>query len=136
MLPLMISTGQVFGQVTQIGGGQLRIVTNVQTGTAYTITPSDCGKLLSLSNAGNIVVTIPQAGVTGLASGCWLDIQNTGTGAATFTAGASLVDGSMGFSLTTNQGLRLLSNGTAYFTERGQGSGGGGGQWRRSHTSD
>jgi hypothetical protein len=103
----------------------MRIVTNQQTGVSYTVVPSDCGKLLSLSNAGNVAVTIPPAGPTGLVNGCWIDIQNAGSSPATFTATGSLVDGTSGFMLATNQGLRLLSNGTAYFTERGQGGGGG-----------
>jgi hypothetical protein len=126
VLPIALLTGRAFGQGTQISGGQMRIVTNAQTGTSYTVTASDCGKLLSLSNANAVAVTIPQAGATGLPSGCWIDIQNTGTGSANFTATISLVDGAAGFTLTTNQGLRLFSNGTAYLTQRGQGGAGGG----------
>jgi hypothetical protein len=105
----------------------MRIVTNVQTGTTYTVVPSDCGKLLTLSNAASIGVSIPAAGPSGLASGCWVDIQNTGAGTATFSVNGSTIDGAVQFGLTTNQGLRLVSNGTAYFTQRGQGSGSGGG---------
>ncbi len=115
------------GQVTQIDGSQVRVATDLQTGTSYLVTTSDCGKLLSLSNASNIAVTIPQAGSTGLPAGCWIDIQNTGAGTATFTSGSTPIDGAVGFSLSTNQGLRLLSGGSAYYTERGQGSGGSGG---------
>lgn len=122
-----VVSGVVSGQVTQIDGSQVRVATNLQTGTTYSITTSDCGKLLSLSNTSNIVVTIPQAGSTGLSAGCWIDIQNTGAGTATFTSGSTPIDGAVGFSLSTNQGLRLLSSGSAYYTERGQGSGGGGG---------
>jgi hypothetical protein len=127
IIAIALSTGRMFGQLTQIDGGQIRVATNLQTGTTYTVAASDCGKLLSLSNASNISVTIPQAGSTGVAAGCWIDIQNTDAGTATFTSGTTLIDGAVGFSLSTNQGLRLLSGGTAYFTERGQGSGGGGG---------
>jgi len=127
MIAVVLSTGLMSGQVTQIDGGQIRVATNLQTGTSYAVSESDCGKLLSLSNANNIVVTIPQAGSTGLPAGCWIDIQNTGAGTATFTSGTTLIDGGVGFALSTNQGLSLLSAGTAYFTERGQGSGGGGG---------
>ncbi len=91
------------------------------------MTASDCGKLLSLSNSGTVVVTIPQAGATGLPSGCWVDIQNAGSGPANFTATSSLIDveSVAGFTLTTNQGLRLFSNGSGYFTQRGQGGAGG-----------
>jgi hypothetical protein len=125
VLPVALFTGRAFGQGTQISGGQMRIVTNPQTGVSYTMTASDCGKLLSLSNSGTVVVTIPQAGATGLPSGCWVDIQNAGSGPANFTATSSLIDGAAGFTLTTNQGLRLFSNGAGYFTQRGQGGAGG-----------
>lgn len=111
---------------TSIDGGQMSVLTNLQSGSTYTLAASDCGKLLSFSNAVGVVVTIPQAGSSGLHSGCWIDIQVTGTG-ATFTATGSTIDGAPGFSLVTNQGLRLVSNGTAYYTERGQGSGTGSG---------
>ncbi len=127
VIAVAISASPMYSQVTQIDGSQIRVVTNLQTGTSYSVSASDCGKLLSLSNASNIVVTIPQAGPAGLTSGCWIDIQNTGAGTATFTSGSTLIDGGVGFSLSTNQGLRLLSGGGAYYTERGQGSGGSGG---------
>ncbi len=120
-------SGRALGQLSQITGSQTRITTNVQSGATYTVAASDCGGLLSLSNSSGVAVSIPQAGASGLKTGCWVDIQNTGTGAATFSATVSLIDGAAGFSLATNQGLRLVSNGTAYFTQRGQGSGGGGG---------
>jgi len=126
LFPIALSTGRVFGQGTRIGGSQMQMATNQQTGVSYTVTSSDCGKLLSLSNAVNVTVTIPPAGAAGLASGCWVDIENVGAAPATFTASVSLIDGATGFTLTTNQGLRLLSGGTAYFTQRGQGGGGGG----------
>lgn len=127
VIAVAIAAGPMSGQVTQIDGSQVRVATNLQTGTSYAVTESDCGKLLSLSNTLNIAVTIPQAGSSGLPAGCWVDIQNTGAGTATFTSGSTLIDGGVGFSLSTNQGLRLLSGGAAYYTERGQGSGGGGG---------
>jgi hypothetical protein len=111
---------------TSIDGGQMSVLTNLQSGATYTVAASDCGKLLSFSNAVGVVVTIPQAGSSGLHSGCWIDIQVTGTG-ATFTATGTTIDGAPSLSLVTNQGVRLVSNGTAYYTERGQGSGTGGG---------
>jgi hypothetical protein len=123
VLPAAIPT-QVFGQSSRILGSQMHIATNSQTGSSYSVTASDCGKLLSLSSSGSIAVGLPQAGATGLESGCWIDVQNTGSGSATFTATSTLIDGGTAFSLASNQGLRLVSDGTAYFTQRGQGSGG------------
>ena len=120
----LVSTDRASGQATQLNGAQTRILTNLQTGNSYTVSVSDCGKLLSLSNTNGMAVTLPQAGASGLNTGCWIDIQNTGAGAVNFAANGSLIDGTASLSLTTNQGLRLVSNGTAYFTQRGQGSGG------------
>src|SRR5580658_7465031 len=77
---------------TSIDGGQMSVLTNLQSGASYTVAASDCGKLLSFSNAVGVVVTIPQAGSSGLHSGCWIDIQVTGTG-ATFTATGTTIDG-------------------------------------------
>ena len=127
LLSVVIATGRALGQVSRIEGGQLRIATNLQTGSTYTIGTSDCGKLLSISNAGGVAVSLPQAGVGGLFNGCWVDIQNAGLGTATLTPDASLIDGASDLSLAPNQGVRLISNGSGYFTQRGQGAVGGGG---------
>jgi hypothetical protein len=121
-----LSQHRALAQSSSIDGGQMNVATNLQSGATYTVAASDCGKLLSLSNAVGVVVTIPQAGSSGLHSGCWIDIQVTGSG-GTFTATGTTIDGAPSFSLVTNQGLRLVSNGTAYYTERGQGSGTGSG---------
>jgi len=118
-----LPAGRAFGQPSQIGGGQMRIATNLQTGATYAITASDCGRLVVFSSSANVSVSIPQAGPTGLANGCWIEIQNTGSGAATFSVTNSTVDGGSGFTLATTQGLRLFSTGTLYFTQRGQGTG-------------
>ncbi len=128
LIAVAISADPVYAQVTQIDGSQLRVVINLQTGTSYAVAASDCGKLLSLSNASNIAVTIPQAGSTGLTAGCWIDIQNyRHRHCNLYCSAARLSTAAWDFSLSTNQGLRLLSAGSAYYTERGQGSGGGGG---------
>ncbi|HWE49364.1 MAG TPA: hypothetical protein VG273_06225 [Bryobacteraceae bacterium] len=126
LLALSLPGIQAFGQTGPLGG-QLRILTNAQTGTSYNVVLSDCGKLVTFANPNNVAVVLPAAGDAGLPNGCWIDIQNTGPGTATFTASGSTVDGSAGFALLSNQGLRILSNGAAYYTQRGQGSSNGGG---------
>jgi hypothetical protein len=124
---LLLPEARVFGQLTQLSGAQTRILTNVQSGTTYTILATDCGKLISFSNSGSIAVTLPQAGAGGLAAGCWMDIQNLGSGPVTLTPVTSSIDQASSLQLTINQGLRLVSTGTGYLTQRGQGSGTGGG---------
>jgi hypothetical protein len=117
----MLSQVRVFGQ--HPSGAQIRISTNTQGGTAYTIQGSDCGKLVSFSNSSAVAVALPQAGSAGIVAGCWMDIQNVGPGMVTLTPVNSLIDQSANIQLTANQGMRLVSNGTAYLTQRGQGSG-------------
>ncbi len=133
VLTLLLPDARVYGQ-THLSGGQTRIRTNVQSGTAYTILASDCGKLVSFSNASPIAVTLPQAGPAGLAEGCWMDVQNVGSGAVILTPVTSLIDQAGSLQLTTNQGLRLVSTGAGYLTQRGQGSGTGGGTGTGSGT--
>jgi hypothetical protein len=122
VLTVLLPKVPVFGQ-TQLSGGQTRILTNAQSGTTYTILASDCGKLISFSNASPVAVTLPQAGPAGLPGGCWMDIQNTGSGTVLVTPVTSLIDQAASLQLTTNQGARLVSNGNGYLTQRGQGSG-------------
>lgn len=101
------------------GSGTGREYVNPQTGAAYTIASSDLGKLITLSNAGAIAVTLPRCGVT-FKSGFWFDIQNTGAGAATITPTVSTIDGAASLSLTTAQGARVVCNAAGnYATMRG-----------------
>lgn len=98
---------------------------NAQTGTAYTYLTADKGKLVTHSNAGAIAGTLPQAGAS-FPAGWWMDVQNTGAGTLTITPTTSTLDGAASLALSTGQGVRLVSNGVNYFTQRGVGGGGGG----------
>lgn len=98
---------------------------NPQTGAGYTVAASDWGKLLTLSNAAAQVLTLPQAG-SSFPNGWYVDVENTGAGAWTITPTTSTVDGATSLGLNTNQGVRIFSNGTNYFTQRGIGGGGAG----------
>src|SRR5262249_39119590 len=55
---------------------------------------------------------------------CWLEIQNSGTGLLTITPSLSTIDGAASLQLALNQGVRIVSAGTTYLTERGEGSNG------------
>jgi hypothetical protein len=52
-----------------------------------------------------------------------MDIQNTGAGSVTLTPVNSPIDQAASLILTVNQGVRLVSTGNGYLTQRGQGSG-------------
>jgi hypothetical protein len=96
---------------------------NSQSGTSYTIVFSDSGKLVTFSNASAIAVTLPQA--TGSFGVGWhTDVNNRGSGSLTITPTTSTIDGSATITLTAGQGLRIWSDGTNYYTQRGYGSAG------------
>ncbi len=106
---------------------------NLQTGTSYTIAQSDLGKLISFTNASAIAVTLPEAGTVsggfavGFGAFWYCDVENRGVGTVTITPTTSTIDGAASLALTTDQGVRIFSDGTNYYTQRGMGSGGGSG---------
>jgi hypothetical protein len=121
----LVTAATVCGQ-SKLNGGQTRILSNIQSDETYTILASDCGKLISFSNPGPVNVNFPEAGTAGLPAGCWMDIQNVNSTAVTLTSANSTIDQTHSVVLTVNQGLRLVSTGTSYLTQRGQGAAGGG----------
>ncbi len=96
------------------GGGTVAI--NAQTGTTYTLAASDCGKLVTITNASPVAVTVPVASTPG--AGCVIRVRNNGTGAATLTSAASALNGTVGGSiaLLTGYSTTLYTNGTDYFS--------------------
>ncbi len=127
-------TSGVFGEAqpafTDISGiatpAQLSATVNAQTGTTYTILTTDRGKLVTTTNGSAIAVTLPQAGGS-FPSGFFFDIQNRGAGTATITPTTSTIDGAASLTLATAQGVRVFSDGTNDFTQRGRNSGAGSG---------
>lgn len=96
---------------------------NPQTGTSYTYLDGDRGKLVTHSNAAAIAGTLPQAGASStFVAGWFVDVQNRGAGTLTITPTTSTIDGAATLVLTTGQGVRLFSDGTNYFTQRGAGT--------------
>lgn len=102
----------------QVEGKYLGTV-NAQTGTSYTYLDSDYRKLVTHTNASAIAGTLPNAAGTGFDSGWWMDVQNRGAGTLTITPTTSTIDGASSLALTTGQGVRIYSDGTNYFTQRG-----------------
>ena len=60
---------------------------NAQTGTTYAPVLSDEGKLVTLSNASAITVTMPQDSTTAFPVGATIDFVGIGAGLVTFSAG-------------------------------------------------
>jgi len=62
---------------------QTEVEINSQTGTTYTLVSADRGKLVSLSNASSITLTIPTNSTTAFPTGTRIDIIQTGAGQVT-----------------------------------------------------
>lgn len=61
---------------------------NAQTGTTYTLAAGDAGKLVSLSNAEAITLTVPADADATLPIGTTVDLYQLGAGQVTVAAGA------------------------------------------------
>lgn len=101
---------------------------DAQTGTSYTIANTDRNKLVTLSNASAIAVTLP----TTLGASFTVAIQNIGAGSATLTPSSGTVNGAANIILTggtgsTGQGAWLFFDGTNWEGVMGSSSAGGGG---------
>jgi hypothetical protein len=117
--------GLTGGTITTTGTLKTSNAVNAQTGTTYTVVDGDCGKLVTTTNASAIAITLPQAGASSsFVSGWSADFQNRGAGTATITPTTSTIDGAATLALTTGTGVRIFSDGTNYFTQRGASSGG------------
>lgn len=95
--------------------------TDAQTGAGYTIAATDCGKLVTLSNAGAQTLTL-----NNLSANQFFDVLNIGAGTWTIGAGTGSIIGGP-TSLTQNQGARVVFDGTNWHVQAGAGSGGGSG---------
>jgi hypothetical protein len=60
---------------------------NAQTGTTYTLVAADAGKLVTLSNASAITLTLPQDSDATIAIGTYIDLYALGAGQITVAAG-------------------------------------------------
>lgn len=89
---------------------------NAQT-TSYTAVAADCGKIISFNSVSAVTLTLPAA----IPFGQWeIDAENVGTGTLTVNRNGLTIDGAAAnFTLTTNQGTVIKTNGSNYFTQRG-----------------
>jgi len=114
------------GTGTGIGTAWLRLANkqgiNSQSGTSYPIVSSDLGKLLSLSNASPVAVTLPQATSAGggFAAGWWVEVENRGVGTVTITPTTSTINGGASITLATNNSVKIISDGTNYLALLGK----------------
>jgi hypothetical protein len=117
------------GSGSGIGTAWLRVASkmigvNAQSGTSYTVLASDLGKLVTLTNASAVAVTLPQATAAsgGFGPGWTATFENRGAGTVTITPTTSTINGAASFTLGTNQSVQIVSDGTNYFAAVGAGS--------------
>jgi len=92
-------------------------VVNAQTGTTYTVLTGDRGKLVTLSNASSIAVTLPSAASGSFAPTGWFTVlKNIGAGTVTITPTTSTIDGTTTLTLLTGEFAIITSDGTNYET--------------------
>lgn len=114
------------GSGSGIGTAWLRVASkmvgvNPQVGTTYTVLTTDLSKLVTLANASPVAVTLPQAGAA-FPSGWSATFENRGAGAVTITPTVSTINGGASIVLSTNQSVKIVSDGTNYFALTGTGT--------------
>lgn len=75
----LLAASAVFGQAQTV---------NAQTGTTYTLVAGDAGKLVTLSNASAVTLTVPQDSDATIAVGTYIDLYQLGAGQVTVAAGS------------------------------------------------
>lgn len=106
VVPIKIAAANVTGLVN---GGTEPV--NAQVGTSYSVVAADAGKLVTLSNASAVAVSIPAATFT---AGQFVDFQNKGVGDVTITPASATINSVANFVIHTNQGVRVVFDGTNF----------------------
>jgi hypothetical protein len=102
---------------TGAGGGA---GVNSQSGTSYSVVSGDNGKLITLTNAASVAVTLPNANTLSSTFSCF--IQSVGAGGAIITPTSCAIDAlasGVPLPLAQGQGVQVNGNGSQYWTERG-----------------
>ena len=120
------STGQVLSKAsgtdmdfTWIEQDDTTISFNAQTGTTYTLVAADLGKIVTLSNASGITLTVPPSI---FATGNIINIQQIGAGQVTLSQGAGVTITSTGATASAPKlraqysAASIICNGSNTFT--------------------
>jgi hypothetical protein len=96
-------TGQVTGAQGQWDTAQ---TINAQTGTTYSLVAGDVGKLVTLTNASAITLTVPSG--LGLSNGTRIDLAQLGAGQVTVAASGTTINASPGLKLRAQYSAATL----------------------------
>lgn len=92
--------------ITNLPAANLDLTLNAQTGTTYTLVADDKNKLVTLSNASSITLTVPTNASVPYAIGSQINIQQAGAGQVT-------VAGDTGVTVNSTPGLKLRAQWSA-----------------------
>lgn len=112
--------GTRFNIIVPTASATMTETVRLVTATTDTLLTGDRGKLVSISNSSSVAVSLPQANSTTFPSGWFVDIQNTNQGLVTLTVTTSTLDGQSTTSLPAGQGMRIVSDGTNYYSQSGR----------------
>lgn len=84
-----------------INDAKQNLTLNAQTGTTYTLVLTDNGRLVTLSNAAAITLTVPLNSSVAYATGAIINIQQIGAGQVTIQGAAGVTITSTGATATT-----------------------------------
>ena len=84
-----------------INDARQNLTLNAQTGTTYTLVITDNGRLVTLSNAAAITVTVPLNATVAYATGAIINVQQIGAGQVTIQGASGVTITSTGATATT-----------------------------------
>ena len=108
--------------ITNLPSTSFNLSFNAQTGTTYTLALSDLNKLVTLSNAGAITLTLPPSGTAAFTSGMQVHIQQIGAGQVSLVAGSGVTSTSNGATAAAPKlraqysAATIICTGTSSFT--------------------
>lgn len=94
--------------ITNLPAANLDLTLNAQTGTTYTLVLGDKNKLVTLSNASSITVTIPTNATAAFATGSQVNIQQIGAGQVTVAGDGGVTLNGTGTKLRTQWSAATL----------------------------
>ena len=112
-------------EVAQYIDGQLPLIAmtqNAQTGTTYTLAATDFTKLVTLSNASPVTVTVPLESSVAWVAGTQLRLMNLGAGVVTVVGASGVTINGSPLTLSQYKNATLTKTGTNIWTFTGSAS--------------
>lgn len=94
--------------ITNLPSANIDLTLNAQTGTTYTLAATDKNKLVTLSNASAITLTVAANSLVAFATGSQVNIQQIGVGQVTVAAGSGVTINGTGTKLRTRWSAATL----------------------------